>query len=140
MRHEERYEAACEQVRAENERYLDIFERDLTGAGLARSTINRHLDNVSFYLNDFLLYYDINRMEDGCAQVNGFLGDFFIRKCMWSTPAAIRQYCASLKKFYKSMLGAGLIQGDENGLTPTATAIRAQIAAVLMRFCENVAK
>lgn len=49
-------------------------------------------------------------MEDGCAQVNGFLGDFFIRKCMWSTPAAIRQYCASLKKFYKSMLGAGLIQ------------------------------
>lgn len=110
VRHEERYEAACEQVRAENERYLDIFERDLTGAGLARSTINRHLDNVSFYLNDFLLYYDINRMEDGCAQVNGFLGDFFIRKCMWSTPAAIRQYCASLKKFYKSMLGAGLIQ------------------------------
>ena len=49
-------------------------------------------------------------MEDGCAQVNGFLGDFFIRKCMWSTPAAIRQYCASLQKFYKSMLGAGLIQ------------------------------
>ena len=37
-------------------------------------------------------------------------------------------------------VGAGLIQGDENGLTPTATAIRAQIAAILMRFCENVAK
>ena len=36
-------------------------------------------------------------------------------------------------------VGAGLIQGDENGLTPTATAIRAQIAAVLMRFCEGVA-
>ena len=36
-------------------------------------------------------------------------------------------------------VGAGLIQGDENGLTPTATAIRAQIAAILMRFCENVA-
>ena len=37
-------------------------------------------------------------------------------------------------------VGAGLIQGDENGLTPTATAIRAQIAAILMRFCEGVAK
>ena len=37
-------------------------------------------------------------------------------------------------------VGTGLIQGDENGLTPTATAIRAQIAAILMRFCENVAK
>ena len=35
-------------------------------------------------------------------------------------------------------VGAGLIQGDENGLTPTSTAIRAQIAAILMRFCENV--
>ncbi len=107
---EERYEAACEQVRAENNHYLDIFERDLADAGFADSTINRHLDNVTFYLNDFLLYYDINRMEDGCAQVHDFLGDFFIRKCMWSTPAAIRQYCASLKKFYKSMLDAGLIQ------------------------------
>ena len=37
-------------------------------------------------------------------------------------------------------VGTGLIVGDENGLTPTATAIRAQIAAILMRFCENVAK
>ena len=37
-------------------------------------------------------------------------------------------------------VGAGLIQGDENGLTPTATAIRAQIAAILMRFCESIVK
>ena len=37
-------------------------------------------------------------------------------------------------------VGAGLIQGDENGLTPTATAIRGQIAAILMRFCESIVK
>ena len=37
-------------------------------------------------------------------------------------------------------VGAGLIQGDENGLTPTATATRGQIAAILMRFCESIVK
>ena len=31
-------------------------------------------------------------------------------------------------------VGAGLIQGDENGLTPTATATRAQVAAILQRL------
>ncbi len=37
-------------------------------------------------------------------------------------------------------VGTGLILGDEDGLTPKATATRAQIAAILMRYCENVAQ
>ena len=37
-------------------------------------------------------------------------------------------------------VGAGLIQGDDALSQSTATAIRAQIAAILMRFCEGVAK
>lgn len=109
---EQRYEAACEEIRTENERYLDIFERDLKHAGLSEATIDRHMGNMAFYLNDFLLYYELYRMEDGCRQADAFLGDFFIRKCMWSTPDTVRQYCASLKKFYKSMLAAGLIQKE----------------------------
>ncbi len=35
--------------------------------------------------------------------------------------------------------GAGLMQGDGINLTPKATATRAQAAALLQRFCENVA-
>jgi hypothetical protein len=36
---------------------------------------------------------------------------------------------------------AGVISGTDNEtLAPTATATRAQVAAILMSFCENVAK
>ena len=37
------------------------------------------------------------------GQIDNFLGNFFIRKCMWSTPASIKSTAASIKKFYKCM-------------------------------------
>ena len=43
-------------------------------------------------------------MEDGTLYLDFFLGDFFIRKCMWSTPGNIKTNAASIKKFYKCML------------------------------------
>ena len=38
-----------------------------------------------FYINDFLLRTDAYSMEHGVSMIDDFLGDFFIRKCMWST-------------------------------------------------------
>ena len=102
------YERKCDEVRKINAGYLDIFEQDLQG--LAPKTIEKHLANVDFYLNVFLLYYDICTMQDGTAKIEWYLGDFFIRKCMWSTPASIKSTAASIKKFYKSMLDHGLIE------------------------------
>ena len=38
-------------------------------------------------------------------------------------------------------IGVGILSGDEQGaLTPLAGATRAEVAAMLMRYCENVAK
>ena len=37
-------------------------------------------------------------------------------------------------------VGSGLIQGSNNALTPQANASRAQIATILMRFAQNIAK
>ena len=37
-------------------------------------------------------------------------------------------------------VGSGLIQGSNNALTPQANASRAQIATILMRFCELMKK
>jgi len=45
---------------------------------------------------------DINMIDD-------FLGNFFIRKCMWSTPSTIKSTAASIKKFYKIMMQQGNI-------------------------------
>ena len=52
-------------------------------------------------------------MQEGCGyEIDGFLGDFFIRKCMWSTPATIKSTAASIKKFYKSMQAHGYVDEE----------------------------
>lgn len=39
-----------------------------------------------------------------------FLRDYFIRKCMWSTPSTVKTTAASLKKFYNCMAEYGKIE------------------------------
>lgn len=98
------YEKECERIRSENEKYLQIFLSEMIEKGLSEKTIRSHLDNVDFYINDFLLREEPIPVNQGCYWIDMFLGDFFIRKCMWSTPSSIKKTTSSLKKFYKCML------------------------------------
>ena len=98
------YEKECDRIRKDNGELLSLFEDDLTNAGLSSKTIRRHLSNVDFYINEYLLREEPLTIEYGTAKLDTFLGDFFIRKCMWSTPASIKSTAASIKKFYKCML------------------------------------
>ncbi len=107
----EDYEEQCGKIREENARLLKIFEEDM--AGLKPATINRHLDNVDFYINSYLLYEDAQSFAEGAYQLDGYLGEFFIRKCMWSTPGSIKTTAASIKKFYKCMLAHGEIHKED---------------------------
>ena len=100
----ENYEKECEEIRASNSELLDMFKNDLELAGLSAKTIRSHISNVDFYINEYLLREDAHPMEDGVGMVDSFLGYFFIRKCMWSTPSTIKSTAASIKKFYKCML------------------------------------
>lgn len=106
----EEYGKRCKEIRIENADFLKTFEDDLKAKGLSDKTISRHVSNVDFYINTYLLREDARMMEEGVAEIDMFLGDFFIRKCMWSTPAAIKSTAASIKKFYKSMLEHGKIK------------------------------
>lgn len=116
----EEYERLCEVRREENESYLNIFEESLMEAGLSDKTINSHLRNVHFYINEYLLREDAEPMMEGCYKVSDFLGYFFIRKCMWSTPVSIKSNAVSLKKFYKCMKDHGHIDAiDYETLTTT---------------------
>lgn len=100
----------CESIRLSNSKYLDIFEHTLLEAGLKDHTIKRHLSNIDFYINDFLLYAEPLTMEHGIEKIDLFLGNFFIRKCMWSTPGTIKSTAASIKKFYKCMADHEIIK------------------------------
>ncbi len=106
----EDFQAECERIREANDEYLDLFEADMKEKGLSEATVRRHLSNVNFYLNTFLLSDDIISMEEGWGYIGEFLGNFFIRKCMWSTPATIKSTAASLKKFYRSMAEYGKVE------------------------------
>ncbi|MGN0485504.1 MAG: hypothetical protein ACI4HI_18350 [Lachnospiraceae bacterium] len=111
MNEYEMYEKKCENIRNTNEELLKIFEMDMSS--LSEKTRNKHLSNVDFYINEYLLYEDTLTVEDGVVEIDGFLGDFFIRKCMWSTPASIKSTAESIKKFYKCMVEHGKIEKND---------------------------
>lgn len=111
---DEDYESARGKMLERNDAFLEEFEQWLEGKGLKEKTIAGHLSNVSFYLDEYLQYEQATPMEYGAAwgYLNGYFGDFFIRKCMWSTPSATRQTLASLKKFYQCMAERGHIEEE----------------------------
>ena len=104
----ESYEKECDRIEKENESLLDLFEKDLRAAGLKERTIRNHLYNADFYINAFLMRIGPCSAAEGTDYVDSFLGDFFIRKCMWSTPQSVKTTAASIKKFYKSMMEHGI--------------------------------
>jgi site-specific recombinase XerD len=106
----EAYEKERDAIREVNELHLAGFEKWLKSSGLSQKTIDRHVSNVEFYINDFLCYYDAEDVQHGCYRVGRFLGDWFIRKAMWSSCTGIRSYAASFKKFYQYMLAVNVIE------------------------------
>ena len=109
----EEYERECDKIRQTNEELLALFEEELQDSGLSAKTVRRHLSNAEFYINEYLLREEPRPMEDGITEQSVFLGFFFIRKCMWSTPGTIKSTAASIKKFYKCMLNHGKISKDD---------------------------
>ena len=104
----EEYEEKCKLIKQENESLLEMFEKDLEG--LNQKTINRHLTNVDFYINTYLLREDAYDFTHGIWDIDDYLGYFFISKCMLSTPGNIKSTAASIKKFYQCMLKQEMIQ------------------------------
>lgn len=97
------YDIKVEKNRKRNEKYIKEFEKWLNNKGLVKKTIKKHLGNVELYLDNFLTYYDITKMEDGINEIDTFFSDWFIRKCMWSSKNSIKETAASIKKFYQCM-------------------------------------
>jgi len=114
------YEKDRDAIREINALHLQGFEKWLTSSGLSERTIDAHLSNVDFYINDFLCYYFAEDVWRGCYSVSGFLGDWFIRKAMWSSCSGIKSNAASFKKFYAYLLAVNVVeQKDYNVLCAT---------------------
>lgn len=107
------YEEKIKENIKRNKKFIKEFKKWLRGKNLSDKTIKKHVSNVEFYLDDFLNYYDITKMEDGCLMIDDFLGDWFIRKCMWSSKTSIKENAASIKKFYQCMNELGYVSDDD---------------------------
>lgn len=109
----EDFEVLVEKNTKRNEKFLKEFAKWLDEKGLTEKTKRKHFSNVDFYINDFLNYYDVYKMEDGIFEIDDFLGDWFIRKCLWSSRNSIKETAASIKKFYQCMMEFKHIEEDD---------------------------
>jgi site-specific recombinase XerD len=103
MKSYEQYEKECKRIRRNNRQLLNHFEEWLSHSKLSPKTIKRHISNVDFYINEFLLYEDAIEAADGVGSIGMFLGYWFIRKAMWASKTGIKESAASLTRFYKFM-------------------------------------
>ena len=94
------FEKACEQIRQENGLLLDGFGLMLAGKRLAPRTIRAHRDNVSFFINTFLLYTNATqRPADGIGEIDEYLGDWFIHGLTWEGPPIAWETNPNLMRF-----------------------------------------
>jgi len=107
------YELDCERIKETNETLLADFENWLEKSNLSDRTINKHVENVDFYINEFLLYEDAIEAQDGVGSLDMYLGYWFIKKAMWASRAAIKSNAASLKKFYTFLYERGMVSKED---------------------------
>lgn len=110
---DEQWEELVEQIRNENAELLRRFADHLAAKNLSAKTIGKHVDNIDFYINDFLLYEEPLLPEEGVGSIDYFLGSWFIRKAMWASVTSIKENIASLKRFYTFMQKIGSISGED---------------------------
>jgi intergrase/recombinase len=111
----QQYEIDCKRIRQSNQKLLEDFEQWLKQSKLADKTIRSHINNVDFYINEFLLYEGTTEPQDGISDASIFFGYWFIKKAMWASQASIKSNAASLKKFYTFLHERGLVDKDELG-------------------------
>jgi len=109
----EKYEDDCKTIREANKLLLNEFEVRLKFSGLSKNTIDTHISNIDFYVNEYLLYEDATEAKDGINAVGMFLGYWFIKKAMWASKSSIKSNATSLNKLYTFMYKKNLIDKDD---------------------------
>ena len=63
------YELECDKARENNSKLLVEFERHLISNSLSSKTIKRHVSDIEFYANSYLLRYEVIHVEKGSLQI-----------------------------------------------------------------------
>lgn len=106
----EKRRAAMEKA---NEPVLRGFHEYLINRRTGKKASLDHLNRISFFADPFLMEYRGTTLVDGFDDAVSFLGDFFIRKAMWSDEKSMRENVDSFGKFYDFLLSTGRIDGEK---------------------------
>ncbi|NMD20761.1 MAG: hypothetical protein GYA76_10935, partial [Verrucomicrobia bacterium] len=94
-----RYEQACAEIRKENAALLKEFAGWMRQQGVSERTVGMHSSNAHFYIQEFLLYEQPLRPDQGASSIGMYLGYWFIRKAPIATPGTVKSSATSLIKF-----------------------------------------
>ena len=97
------YQTECKKIKKENRKLLNSFRQYLGSKNLSKKTVDKHVSNIDFYINEFLLYEEPSKAKEGVNRLDYFLGYWFIRKAMWASVTSIKEIITSLKHFYTYM-------------------------------------
>lgn len=109
----EQYESECKKRKTENVDILHRFTEYLESKKLSKKTITKHVCNIDFYINDFLLYEEPLKPSEGVTRLDHFLGYWFIKKALWASVTSIKENITSLKHFYTHLHQIGDITAEE---------------------------
>lgn len=101
-------------IYAFNQKYINEFEEYLKNNKLKDNTIKKHVENVEFFLNSYLLHEFKYNIFDSIDSLNDFFSYFFIHKYAFSSVANMKEFISSLKHFYKYMYQYKYINSEAN--------------------------
>lgn len=87
---EESYEEMAERLTSANEEQLAYFTNDLIlEKKMGKRKAHEHAERLRLFANDYLVNYRQCGLLEGLENFPDFVGDWFIRKCMWSDENAV---------------------------------------------------
>lgn len=101
------YDKHRAELEAANLPVLHGFHQYLIDRKTGKKAACDHVDRMTFFANEFLLNYANAPLSEGYDQISSFLGDWFIRKAMWSDAGSLEENIGTFRKFYDYLLAIG---------------------------------
>ena len=102
-------------VKEANEVHLAHFTNDLIlEKKMGKIKAHEHAERLRFFGNDYLLNYGEEDLVGGLGSFASFVGDWFIRKCMWSDAEAVRKNVESFRLWLRYVRASGGFPDEED--------------------------
>ncbi|MBS7528721.1 hypothetical protein KHM83_18800 [Fusibacter paucivorans] len=116
----------------QNKKLVEDFRESMVQSNLSEKTVNKHTENVSLYINEFLSYYAPKSAAEGIENIDEFFSDWLVRKVLWISPTFYKDCITGIKKFYRFLLDREIINADQfNGLNETIKENKAEWLSIV---------